>query len=372
MSYIKQRDEVISAIHKSQIKFVIVSSGGGSEAISALLKVPGASNSVLEAHIPYARESSDYYLLRKPDSYCSQDTSLRIAAKAYSAAKKIAPKINHDDLFGVGITASLSTKKKKRGNHRFHIALHTRKFSRFLSVNLKKGLRTRSEEEDLLSSFIVSELSKISGGHYEPQPLTEEVSAETIYADDPWIDLVDERINFVSSSKQKPKVVFPGAFNPVHSGHRKMEKIAKDMTGSKVYFEVCIQNVDKPPMSYKHVKDTLDQFEQSDCWVLTKAGKFPEKAEIFKGCTFVIGADTLLRMFDERFYASKNEMHREFEIFNENDNNFLVFGREYQGKFYTLEDISIPKHIITRFQGLNKTQFSDSSSSSNIRKEKSE
>ena len=51
MSYIKQRDEVISAIHKSQIKFVIVSSGGGSEAISALLKVPGASNSVLEAHL---------------------------------------------------------------------------------------------------------------------------------------------------------------------------------------------------------------------------------------------------------------------------------------------------------------------------------
>ena len=91
MSYIKHRDEVISAIHKSQIKFVIVSSGGGSEAISALLKVPGASNSVLEAHIPYARESIDYYLLRKPDFYCSQDTSLRIAAKAYSCLLYTSP-----------------------------------------------------------------------------------------------------------------------------------------------------------------------------------------------------------------------------------------------------------------------------------------
>ena len=32
----------ISDIHKSNIKFVIVSSGGGSNAIASLLKVPGA------------------------------------------------------------------------------------------------------------------------------------------------------------------------------------------------------------------------------------------------------------------------------------------------------------------------------------------
>ena len=79
----------ISDIHKSNIKFVIVSSGGGSNAIASLLKVPGASNSILESYIPYSRESLDFYLLKQPDFYCSKDTSLRMAAKAYSAAKKL-------------------------------------------------------------------------------------------------------------------------------------------------------------------------------------------------------------------------------------------------------------------------------------------
>ena len=54
----------IKEIHNSDYKFVIVSSGGGSNAIASLLEVPGASNSVLEAYIPYAKESLDFYLLK--------------------------------------------------------------------------------------------------------------------------------------------------------------------------------------------------------------------------------------------------------------------------------------------------------------------
>ena len=76
--------KIIQELHKTDFKFVIVSSGGGSNAIGTLLKVPGASNSVLEAYIPYAKESLDFYLLRKPDFYCSKDTTLRMAARAYS------------------------------------------------------------------------------------------------------------------------------------------------------------------------------------------------------------------------------------------------------------------------------------------------
>ena len=53
----------ISDIHKSNIKFVIVSSGGGSNAIASLLKVPGASNSILESYIPYSRESLIFIFL---------------------------------------------------------------------------------------------------------------------------------------------------------------------------------------------------------------------------------------------------------------------------------------------------------------------
>ena len=67
--------EIIQKIHSSPFRFVLVSSGGGTNAISEILKVPGASRSVLEAYVPYAKESLDYYLLKQPDHYCSLGTT---------------------------------------------------------------------------------------------------------------------------------------------------------------------------------------------------------------------------------------------------------------------------------------------------------
>ena len=82
MNSLEVRKKTIANIHESKFKFVIVSSGGGSNAIGNLLKVPGASNSILEAYIPYAKESLDFYLMKKPESYCSLDTTTRMAARA--------------------------------------------------------------------------------------------------------------------------------------------------------------------------------------------------------------------------------------------------------------------------------------------------
>ena len=59
----------IKAIHESPFKFVISSSGGGTNAISTLMGVPGASQSILESYVPYSRESLDIHLNKKPDHY---------------------------------------------------------------------------------------------------------------------------------------------------------------------------------------------------------------------------------------------------------------------------------------------------------------
>ena len=74
--------ELIKKIHQSPLKLVIVSSGGGTNAIASLLKVPGASQTVLESYIPYARESLAHYLLKEPDQYCSLDTCLLYTSDA--------------------------------------------------------------------------------------------------------------------------------------------------------------------------------------------------------------------------------------------------------------------------------------------------
>ena len=176
----KDNLKIIQELHKTDFKFVIVSSGGGSNAIGTLLKVPGASNSVLEAYIPYAKESLDFYLLRKPDFYCSKDTTLRMAARAYSAAKKIDPNSNVSKLFGLAITATLSTTYEKRGEHRFHIALQTETYSKSISCVLKKGERTREEEEALVTEFVIALLAESSALEYPYPKISEEFKAEKV------------------------------------------------------------------------------------------------------------------------------------------------------------------------------------------------
>ncbi len=372
MNSLEVQKKTILNIHESEFKFVIVSSGGGSNAIGSLLKVPGASNSILEAYIPYAKESLDFYLMKKPESYCSLDTTTRMAARAYSAAKKIDQQTNIKKLFGIAISASLSTNYEKKGEHRFHIALQTRDFSQSISCTLDKGLRTREEEEELVTEFVIALISDCCGFEFKYPVIDEEVEHTKISAQEGWANLMSEKIKFVTSNKSMPRLIFPGAFNPMHEGHLAMSELAEKELNEEVFFEICIQNVDKPPLSYHQIKKTIDQFGNAKNWVLTKAGKFSDKAKLFPNSTFIIGADTLVRIFDERFYASRREMIEEFEIFNKNENNFLVFGREYKNKFIELGDIQIPDSIKSRFKGFGENIFRKDVSSSIIRAQSAE
>ena len=100
---------IVEKIHASPFKLVIVSSGGGTNAISSLLQVPGASNTILESYIPYSKESMNEFLNSKPDKYCSLDTCLSMAANAYKKSRKIDPQSKSKYLLGISITANLST-----------------------------------------------------------------------------------------------------------------------------------------------------------------------------------------------------------------------------------------------------------------------
>ena len=79
----------IQAIHTGPFKLVYVSSGGGSTAISDFLKVPGASNTILESYIPYSRESMDEYLGIRPSHYCGLQTTINMAMIAFQRAQTV-------------------------------------------------------------------------------------------------------------------------------------------------------------------------------------------------------------------------------------------------------------------------------------------
>ena len=361
--------ENITKIHNSSFRFVMVSSGGGTNAISEILKVPGASKSVLEAYVPYAKESLDYYLLKQPDQYCSLNTTLSMAAKAYSAAKKIDPHTHPSYLLGVAVTASLATNYSKKGEHKFFIAIQTYKYSSSFSYSFVKGELSRDQEEKMVTHHIIQALAEACGIQGLQLKETDRLKLKSVNAKKPWVQLVDNQIDFVASSNRMPELIFPGSFNPFHSGHKEMSKLAESKTGLGLAYEICIQNADKPPLSYHEIERTLSQFDQKNHWVLTKAGKFTDKAALFPNSVFIIGADTLNRILDEKFYLNRKDMLDQLDLFNSHNINFLVFGRKIRNSFIDLESVSVPEHISNRFSGFGEEIFRDDISSTKIRKE---
>jgi nicotinic acid mononucleotide adenylyltransferase/nicotinamide mononucleotide (NMN) deamidase PncC len=359
--------ELIKKIHQSPFKVTIVSSGGGTEAISSLLQVPGASNTILESYIPYAKESMDAYLNKKPDHYCSMQTCLSMAANAYKSCSKIASETKSKYLIGISITASLATTYTKIGDHKFYIVLQTSSYTKSVACILDKNTRSRKEEEELIANYVMHLLGEACGIKVDKPSHSEDVDISKTNAEKSWVKLLNNEVNYVSSSKSKPELIFPGSFNPLHEGHIRMRDLAEKKTGMQTTFEICAKNADKPPLTFQEIKRTLDQFDENDSWVMTSAGRFSEKAEMFPNSVFIIGADTLLRVFDEKFYSSNKDMNEHVERFNDHNIHFLVFGRKVDDKFISLEDINIPSKIRSRCTGFNEGSFRDDISSTEIR-----
>ena len=365
----EENTNLIKKIHQSKYKITYVSSGGGTNAISSFLKVPGASNTILESYVPYSKKSMDIFLNKKPDHYCSLNTCLSMAANAYKKSLQIENTTNTKYLIGVAVTASLATTYTKIGEHKFYIAIQTDSYTKTVSCVLDKGSRTREEEEELITEYVLSLIAESCSIKRDFPQHNEKVEVQTTQAEKSWKKLLNNKINFISSDRAIPELIFPGSFNPLHDGHLKMRELAEKKTGMRATFEICARNADKPPLTFHEIKRTLDQFSENDSWVMTSAGRFSEKAEMFPNSVFIIGADTLVRVFDEKFYLNKKDMINHIERFNDHNVHFLVFGRKVNNKFISLRDIAIPDNIRQRCTGFDEASFRDDISSTELRLE---
>ena len=362
----------IRSIHDGPFKLVFVSSGGGSSAISDLLKVPGASQTILESYIPYSRESMDEYLGIKPSYYCGLQTTINMAVTAYTRSKRLAPGVDPSHLLGVAVTATLSTTYEKLGSHRFFVCIHGLNATHVISCYLTKGKRTRENEEKLVTECLESLIGIVCGVGNQLPKLTQQIHYEVISAKPEWHALENKEITILPGDLGPSKLIFPGTFNPLHEGHRKMQEIAEKKVNIPATYEVSITNVEKTSLSYFEIQKLLDQFTSDDRRVLTNAPTFADKVRIFNDSTFILGMDTLIRIFDKKFCESEKVFRETLEEFDISNARFLVFGRQIEDTYKTLNELSIPPKLRDRFVGISESEFRLDISSREIKKHQEE
>ena len=82
--------------------------------------------------------------------------------------------------------------------------------------------------------------------------------------------------------------------------------------------------------------------------------------------------DTLIRIFDKKFYETKEIYLRTLEDFNTSNARFLVFGRQIDDTYKTLNELSVPSQLRDRFLGISESEFRLDISSREIKKHQEE
>ena len=343
------------AIHAAPGCGVFYVTGGGAGMLATLLGEPGASATVLEASVPYAEQALKEVIGATPEQACSAATSRDLAMRAFVRARQLGGE------FGFAITASLATTKPKRGAHRAHLAFQDASRTRTWSVEFPKEGAVRAREEAALTRLALQALAGSVGVGQVPRDGLEEAAGTA----EQTALILGERTHVGASASG----ILPGAFNPLHEGHRKMRADAEKRLGQRVAYELCVANVDKPPLNHHDIAMRLGQFDAGEV-VLTSTPTFLAKARALGAVTFVVGTDTIVRIAEPRYYERGSTEARDAAVAElaAIGCRFLVYGRDAGQGFVTLTDVALPEPLRELCSGVAEEEFRVDVSSSELRK----
>lgn len=368
------KTQLVQAVHQAPSKLVLAVAGGGSGAIPDLVACPGGSHTLLEALVPYAPSAMAALLGGAPDQSVSNETARAMAMACFERARRYQ---GNGPLLGVAATAGLKTDRARRGSHRIHVAWQTTECTEVSSCVLVKDHRQRTAEERLCTAMVLNAVARGSGLPQQVRVATlDKESIETQHALAPlaWVDLILGRRRVApagvqAAEQRQPQAIFPGAFHPLHRGHLAMARIAAQRLRRQVVYEVSVRNVEKPPLDYLAIKQRLEGLAPHPVW-LTAAARFVDKADLFPGATFIVGADTVARIGDRRYYGNRTQqMEEAIEAIRQAKCRFLVFGRHMGGRFVTLPEMDIPPELRALCDAVPAEEFRDDVSSTQLRQQ---
>ena len=379
----------IELLNRFNAQVVVVVSGGGTQVIPQLLAEGGASNVMLEALVPYAKSAVAEFLGGNPDAYCSDRTTRQLAVAGWQRSIKLSSQGRNN--VGIAATASLRSGKPKMGQHRVHVATHRVQETVTATLQLKKNARSRLEEErvaallclDVLVSTVTETTNHPWRKELESLLLPEEEIVRNEYrAPVRWQKLwisedveVPIEINSSGQTRQRlgqvnNRLIFSGSFSPLHEGHLAMARIAEEIAERPVEWELSVTNVDKPMLDYIEVSQRVEQFEGKTLW-LSRAATFIEKVHVFPQSTFVMGADTYVRLIDPKYYhGSQKRLNDAMRTICRQSRGLIVFGRMQDQEFQNPTTCDVPPALreITYF--VSEREFRMDVSSSGIRANK--
>ncbi len=350
--------DTLKRLHASPHRIALVAAGGGCKQVGDCFASPGASKTFVDAAIPYSHAAMRTYLGGLVlESHASTAAARALAVRAHELAAR------HDDAencTGVSIVAALPTTQPRRGQDRIHVIAHNRAQTRQWTLDLIKGSTTRAEAERFADQLLRHAITSIVD---EATAMPDFTPCGKL-ATDSAPALVQAEPDSIAAA-----LVFPGSFNPVHDGHQAMARIAGERYGADVVAELSVQNVDKPSLDHLTIRDRVAGANVIGQVRLTKTAKFSEKAALFPGARFIIGADTAVRLDDTKYYDN-SQRNREFafDTIAMHGCRFVVFGRQIGGHFCDATAMALSPKLSALCDFIPETEFRSDISSSELRR----
>jgi hypothetical protein len=240
-----------------------------------------------------------------------------------------------------------------------------------------KGERDRLAEESLVAALIVRALAEACGVEAPPAEVLpgEEVLRTRTEFPDPVHLLLDGTARTVTvhtDGRLTPDEPFRGAvlsgsFNPLHCGHETLLRVAGKFLNVPTAYELPVVNADKPPLTTNEIERRSAQFRRYPA-LLTRVPLFAQKAELFPGCTFVLGYDTAVRLVDPRYYGGEAGRDAALRAIADRGCRFLVAARPIPREgIRTLSDAAVPHEFADMFAELPRSEFLLDLSSTELR-----